>query len=58
MEATVALHPRIPLYDVLYTRGSSKFWFYDEMGTSSWMGFAVAGYAWGAFLTPKFSASP
>ncbi len=33
LEANVALHPLIPLYDVLYTRGKGELWFYDEMGT-------------------------
>jgi len=32
LEANVALHPLIPLYDVLYTRGSGVMWFYDELG--------------------------
>ena len=32
LEANVALHPLIPLYDVLYTRGSGVLWFYDELG--------------------------
>ena len=32
MEANVALHPLIPLYDVLYTRGKGELWFYDELG--------------------------
>ena len=32
LEASVALHPLIPLYDVLYTRGKGEMWFYDEMG--------------------------
>jgi hypothetical protein len=32
LEANVALHPLIPLYDVLYTRGSGVLWFYDEQG--------------------------
>ncbi len=28
----VLLHPLIPLFDVLYTRGSGELWFYDEFG--------------------------
>jgi hypothetical protein len=32
LEANVALHPLIPLYDVLYTRDKGELWFYDEMG--------------------------
>ncbi len=32
LEANVALHPCIPLYDVLYTRGCGVLWFYEEMG--------------------------
>ena len=32
LEANVALHPLIPLYDVLYTHGAEALWFYDEMG--------------------------
>jgi len=32
LEANVALHPLIPLYDVLYTRGAGALWFYDELG--------------------------
>jgi hypothetical protein len=32
LEANVALHPLIPLYDVIYTRGSGVMWFYDELG--------------------------
>jgi hypothetical protein len=31
LEANVALHPLIPLYDVLYTRGKGELWFYDEL---------------------------
>ena len=30
--ANVALHPLLPLYDVLYTRGTGVLWFYDELG--------------------------
>ena len=30
--ANVHLHQLIPLYDVLYTRGSGKLWYYDEFG--------------------------
>jgi hypothetical protein len=32
LEASPALHPLIPLYDVLYTRGSGALWFYDDLG--------------------------
>ena len=32
LEANVALHPLIPLYDVLYTRGAGVLWFFDELG--------------------------
>jgi hypothetical protein len=32
LEANVALHPLIPLYDVLYTRGKRELWFYYEQG--------------------------
>jgi hypothetical protein len=28
--AVILLRPLIPLYDVLYTRGSGKLWYYDE----------------------------
>ena len=35
LEANVALHPLIPLYDVLYTRGKGEMWFYDDMGNLS-----------------------
>ena len=31
-EANVAPHPLIPMYDVLYTRGKGKLWFYVELG--------------------------
>ena len=30
--AKVLLHPLIPLYDVLYTRGIGELWFYDDFG--------------------------
>ena len=30
--ADVLLHPIIPHYDVLYTRGSGELWYYDEDG--------------------------
>ena len=33
LEANVAFHPLIPLYDVLYTRGSDELWYYDDVGT-------------------------
>jgi len=32
LEANVALHPVIPLYDVLYTRGYGELWYYDDLG--------------------------
>jgi hypothetical protein len=32
LEANMALHPMIPLYDVLYTRGKGELLFYDELG--------------------------
>ena len=32
LEANVALHPLIPMYDVLHTKGMGEIWFYDEMG--------------------------
>ena len=32
VKANVALHPLIPLYDVLYTIGRGEFWHYDEFG--------------------------
>jgi hypothetical protein len=32
IEANVALHPLIPMYDVLYTRGHGELWYYDEWG--------------------------
>jgi hypothetical protein len=32
MEANAALYPLIPLYDVLYTRGSGQLWYYGDMG--------------------------
>ena len=32
LEVNPALHPLIPLYDVLYTRGSGQLWFYDNLG--------------------------
>jgi hypothetical protein len=32
LEADVALHPIIPLYDVFYSRGKGELWYYDEMG--------------------------
>ena len=32
LEANVPLHPRIPMYDVLYTRGKRELLFYDELG--------------------------
>jgi hypothetical protein len=32
LEANVALHPLIPLYDVLYTRGVGILWFYEDLG--------------------------
>ena len=32
LEANVALHPLIHLYDVLYTKGKGEMWFYDNMG--------------------------
>ena len=32
LEANPALHPLIPIYDVLYTGGSGQLWFYDDMG--------------------------
>jgi hypothetical protein len=32
LEVDVALHPLLPLYDFLYTRGSGVLWFYDELG--------------------------
>ncbi len=31
LQANVALHPLIPLFDVLYTRGQGALWYYDEM---------------------------
>jgi len=33
LEADVALHPLIPLYDVLYPRGQGELWYYDEWGS-------------------------
>ena len=33
LEANVALHPLLPLYDVLYTRGSGELWYYNDAGT-------------------------
>jgi hypothetical protein len=32
LKANVAVHPLIPLYDVLYTRGKGELLFYDELG--------------------------
>ena len=32
LEANVTLHLVIPLYDVLYTRGSGELWYYDDLG--------------------------
>ncbi len=32
LETNVGLHPDIPLYDILYTRGSGEMWYYDELG--------------------------
>ena len=32
LETNVALHPLIPMYDVLYTRCKGELWFYDELG--------------------------
>ncbi len=32
LEANVASHPLISMYDVLYTRGKGELWFYDELG--------------------------
>ena len=32
LEANVALHRVIPLYDVLYTKGSGELWCYDDLG--------------------------
>jgi hypothetical protein len=33
LEANVALSPLIPLYDVICTRESGEFWYYDDVGT-------------------------
>ena len=33
LEAYVALHPLIPLYEVLYTKGKGELWFYGDMGS-------------------------
>jgi hypothetical protein len=35
LEVNVAIHPLIPMYDVLYTRGKGELWFYDKWGISS-----------------------
>ena len=32
LEANVAMHPPIPMYDVLYSRGQGELWYYDEWG--------------------------
>ncbi len=32
LEANVAMHPLIPFYDVMYTRGKGELWYYDELG--------------------------
>ena len=32
LEANIALHPLIPLYDVMYSRGQGELWYYDEWG--------------------------
>ncbi len=32
IEVNPALHPLIPIYDVLYNRGSGQIWFYDDLG--------------------------
>ena len=32
LEENVAMHPLIPMYDVLYTKGQGANWIYDEMG--------------------------
>jgi len=31
LEANPPLRPIIPLYDVRFTRGGAKLWFYDDM---------------------------
>ena len=43
LEAHVALHPLIPLYDVLYTRGMGEMWFYDDMGNFVMRVFGLRG---------------
>ena len=32
LEAKIALHPLIPFYDVLYTKGSGQLCYYDDIG--------------------------
>jgi hypothetical protein len=31
MLADISLHPLIPLYDVMYTKGNGELWYYDEL---------------------------
>jgi hypothetical protein len=50
LEANVALHPLIPLYDVLYNSGKGEMWFYDEMGKFVMCVFGLRGVRQGCVL--------